>query len=128
MADIVDQEIANGRLEVVISGGAPYMDTLLKSGKENTIGSVIVDCTDFAMDEGCIAAELFTPTFYEAIHKLLKPGCSMSQQITHLCFTQSFTDRSNRGGFDVENIEIFSSVTPEYGGTGLLPLALCKKN
>jgi len=39
-----------------------------KAGK---IGAVIIDCTDFALDESSIAAELFTSSFYKQIHELL---------------------------------------------------------
>lgn len=63
-ADIVEQELAKGRLEVVIESGAVYMDKLFQSGHSGKIGAFIIDCTDFALDEDSLAAELFTPEFY----------------------------------------------------------------
>jgi len=123
MGEICDKEIKSGRLEVVISGGAPYMEELLKSGKEGTIGAVLVDCTDFALDEGTIAAELFTPKFYSTIHKLLTPGGGFSQQINKAYYQEAFTERAAKGGF--EQIDVYMSITPEYGGE--LPLAHCFK-
>ena len=126
----IEKYVAQGRLEIEINGGAEYMETLLKKGKENCIGGFIVDCTDFVDDtvnEKSIAAELFTSKFYNAIYKCLQPGSSMSQQISHLCFTQGFISRNTTGGFQKENIEIFRSETPEYGGPGFLPLGISKK-
>lgn len=117
------REIEKGRLEVVISGGAPYMEKLLAEGKGATVGGVIIDCTDFALDENSIAAELFTPKFYETIYKLLLPGGGFSQQITKPFYKQAFSDRAQKGGF--KNIDVFACVTPEYGGE--LPLAHCHK-
>jgi len=44
------------------------METLLTEGNgRGTVGAVIIDCTDFALDENSIAAELFTPFFYSQI-------------------------------------------------------------
>lgn len=61
-AEIIDREIKNGRLEVVIQSGAAHMEALLKENNgQGSIGAVIIDCTDFALDENSIAAELFTP-------------------------------------------------------------------
>lgn len=60
-AEIIDREIKNGRLEVVIQSGATHMEALLKDNGQGSIGAVIIDCTDFALDENSIAAELFTP-------------------------------------------------------------------
>jgi len=40
------------------------MENLIKSGQTNTIDAMIVDCTDFLLDENVIAAELFSPEFY----------------------------------------------------------------
>ena len=117
------REIEKGRLEVVIEGGAPYMERLLAQGKESTIGAVIIDCTDFALDENSIAAELFTPKFYETIYKLLMPGAGFSQQITKPFYRDAFSERASKGGF--EKIDVFMCITPEYGGE--LPLAHCFK-
>jgi hypothetical protein len=33
----------------------------IREEKRGKIDGVIIDCTDFALDEGSIAAELFTP-------------------------------------------------------------------
>ena len=126
----VDLNIASGRLEIIIGGGAEYMEKILKEGKEGMIGGVVVDCTDFvdsSINENSIAAELFTPKFYEAIFRLLQSGGSMSQNISHLCFTQGFIDRNTAGGFPKENIEFIKSLVPEYGGIGYCPLAISKK-
>jgi len=123
IGEICQQEIENGRLEVVIGGGSPFMEDLLGKGKEGTIGAVIVDCTDFALDEDSIAAELFTPQFYETIHKLLIPGGGFSQQITKPWYQDAFSERARKGGFS--RIEVRNSFTPEYGGE--LPLAFCYK-
>jgi spermidine synthase len=122
-ADIIEKELKTGRLEVVIKGGAEYMDELMASGKQGTIGSVVIDCTDFALDENSIAAELFTPKFYKSIFDLLEDGGVFSQQITKIFYKDAFTDRVRSGGFD--RPEIFMSITPEYGGE--LPLAIVRK-
>jgi len=124
IGEICNREIEKGRLEVVISGGAPYMEKLLQEGKEGTVGAVIIDCTDFALDENSIAAELFTPKFYSTIHKLLAPGAGFSQQITKPYYRDAFSERAYAGGFS--KIDVFSCITPEYGGE--LPLAHCFKN
>jgi spermidine synthase len=124
IGEVCQREIENGRLEVVIEGGASYMERLLQEGKESTVGAVIIDCTDFALDENSIAAELFTPKFYETIHKLLKAGAGFSQQITKPYYRDAFSERARKGGF--ESIDVYLSITPEYGGE--LPLAHCFKN
>lgn len=123
-ADIIAKERKTGKLEVVISGGAEYMEGLLKNGKEGKVASVIIDCTDFALDEDSIAASLFTPKFYKNIYDLLEQGASFSQHITKIYFKDAFTERINKGGFGEPFIH--NSQTPEYGGE--LPLAICKKN
>lgn len=51
------------------------LDEDKKAGK---IGAVIIDCTDFALDESSIAAELFTPSFYKQINQLLADGAGFS--------------------------------------------------
>jgi len=123
IGEICSKEIQSGRLEVVISGGAPYMEKLLSEGKANTVGAVIIDCTDFALDENSIAAELFTPKFYENIYQLLTPGGGFSQQITKPWYKQAFSERASKGGFKI--IDVHNCITPEYGGE--LPLAHCFK-
>jgi spermidine synthase len=123
-AEIIDKELVTGRLEVVIKGGAEYMDDLLSSGKQGKIGSVVIDCTDFALDENSIAAELFTPRFYRNIYDLLEDGGAFSQQITKIFYKDAFTERVRSGGFD--GAEFIMSSTPEYGGE--LPLAIVKKS
>lgn len=60
-AEIIDKEIATGRLEVLHMSGADFIDEQIKAGKQSTFGGVIVDCTDFALDENAIASELFSP-------------------------------------------------------------------
>lgn len=122
-ADVIEKELKTGRLEIVIKGGAEYMDELIASGKKGKVGSVIIDCTDFALDENSIAAELFTPKFYKNIHDLLEDGGAFSQQITKIFYKDAFTERVKSGGFD--RAEFIMSSTPEYGGE--LPLAIVKK-
>ena len=122
-ADVIERELKTGKLEVVYKGGAEYMDELLIAGKQGKIGSVVIDCTDFALDEDSISAELFTPKFYKNIHDLLEDGGSFSQQITKIYYKDAFTERVKSGGFD--RTEIVMSNTPEYGGE--LPLAIVKK-
>ena len=100
------------------------MEGLLKDGKEGKVATVIIDCTDFALDEDSIAASLFTPKFYKNIYDLLEQGASFSQHITKIYFKDAFTERINKGGFGEPFIH--NSQTPEYGGE--LPLAICKKN
>jgi len=124
IGEICQREIESGRLEIVIEGGASYMERLVQEGKESTVGAVIIDCTDFALDDNSIAAELFTPKFYETINKLLMQGSGFSQQITKLFYKDAFTERAQNGGF--ENINIFITSVPEYGGD--LPLAHCFKS
>jgi len=119
IGEICQKQIDIGRLEVVIEGGASYMERLFEQGKESTVGAVIIDCTDFALDENSIAAELFTPKFYETIYKLLMPGSGFSQQITKPFYRDAFTERAQKGGF--EKVDVYMSITPEYGGE--LPLA-----
>jgi len=123
IGDIVNRETKTGRFETVVSGGAPYMEKLLQEGQKGKVGGIIIDCTDFALDENSIAAELFTPKFYSTIYELLAPGGSFSQQITKIFYKDAFTERVNKGGF--KKVEIYNSITPEYGGE--LPLAFCHK-
>jgi len=123
IGDIIAREVESGRLEINIEGGAPYMERLLTNGKESTVDAIIIDCTDFLLDDNSIAAELFTPKFYKTIHSLLKPGCGFSQQITKPYYQDAFSERASKGGF--EHIDVFMSMTPEYGGE--LPLASCFK-
>jgi spermidine synthase len=123
VGDVVNKAIEDGRLEVVIEGGAPYMEGLLKNGKEGTVGGIIIDCTDFELNPDSISAELFTPQFYQHIYRLLKNGSGFSQQITKPYYREAFTERVQKGGF--EKIDVFMSITPEYGGE--LPLAHCFK-
>lgn len=123
IGEICNKEIKNERLEVVIEGGASYMERLLSQGKENSVGAIIIDCTDFALDENSIAAELFTPKFYSTIYKLLMPGAGFSQQITKPYYRDAFSERASKGGFT--KIDVYMSSTPEYGGE--LPLANCFK-
>jgi len=130
VGDSIDKWVEEGKLEIVVNGGAEYMADLVKSGLENSIGAFIVDCTDFVcydVIEGAPSAELFTPEFYGAVHKLMKPGAYMSQQISHDSFRQGFIDRNTGGGFKKENITFIRSEVPEYGGPGYLPLAMSMK-
>ena len=107
--------IGNDRLEVVIEDGSTYMKKLVEQGKEGTIGAVIVDCTDFALDENSIAASLFTPDFYESIYRILGSGGSgFVQQITKPYYEQAWSERVKKGGFD--KTQVIFSQTPEYGG------------
>ena len=118
-AEVIDKEIKNGRFEIYNEAGASFIDKKLIKEGEGCVGGVIIDCTDFALDEGSIAAELFTPAFYNQIHKLLKKGGIFSQQITNRHFKESFEERAGKGGFT--KFTHFISYTPEYGGE--LPLA-----
>ena len=72
-AEIIDKEVATGRLEVIHRSGAEFLDEQIKQGQKGTFGGVIVDCTDFALDENAIASELFSPQFYQNINDLLEP-------------------------------------------------------
>jgi spermidine synthase len=123
IGELCSKEIESGRLEVVIEGGATYMERLLNEGRESTVGGIIIDCTDFALDEDSIAAELFTPKFYENIYNLLLPGAGFSQQITKIFYKDAFTERARLGGF--EQVDVHMCPTPEYGGE--LPLAYANK-
>lgn len=130
VGDAIDNWISQGKLEVVVRSGAEYMESLSNNGLQNTIGGIIVDCTDFVPDlilEGGPSAELFSPNFYNSINKLLIPGGFMSQQISQLCFTQGFIDRNTKGGFLKENITIFKCEVAEYGGPGFVPLGFSQK-
>jgi spermidine synthase len=122
-AEIIEKEIETGRLEIVVKGGAEYMEELVSSGNKGKIGSVVIDCTDFALDENSIAAELFTPKFYRTINDLLEDGGFFSQQITKIFYKDAFTERIRSGGF--EKADFIMSSTPEYGGE--LPLAIVRK-
>lgn len=57
--------------------GAQYLEMLLPAS-QGRIGAIIIDCTDFALDENSLAAELFTPSFYKNLHDLLGPKGSFS--------------------------------------------------
>jgi len=116
--------IQKGRLNLVHKSGAHFIEELVQNGKENTVGAVIVDCTDFELNEDSIAAELYTPSFYENIYKLLIPGCGFSQHISGAWYAQAFMERASKGGF--RNIEVFDCETPEYGME--LPLVSCFKD
>jgi spermidine synthase len=78
-ADIVDVEIANGRLEVVIESGATYLEQLQARGSNGKVDCFIIDCTDCTLDDGSIASELFTSDFYRNLYELLSPGSGFSQ-------------------------------------------------
>ncbi len=123
IGDTCSKNIESGRLEVVISGGAPYMEKLIKEGKAGSVSAVVIDCTDFALDENSISAELFTPRFYQNIYDLLGEGCGFSQQITKPFYRDAFAERATAGGF--KKIDVYTTTTPEYGGE--LPLAHCFK-
>jgi spermidine synthase len=86
---------------------------------------VIIDCTDFALNEDSLASELFTPDFYSKIFQLLSPGAGFSQQITDLICKDEFTRRASLGGFSNNLPGIVMAKTPEYGGE--LPIAYCHK-
>jgi S-adenosylmethionine decarboxylase proenzyme len=116
--------IGNDRLEVVIEDGSAYMKKLLDEGKEGSVGAVVIDCTDFALDEDSIAASLFTPEFYNNIFRLLGSGCGFVQQITKPFYEEAWSERVKKGGFD--KTQIIFSQTPEYGGE--LPLGTSFKN
>ena len=58
---MIENEIANKRLEIFSESGATFIERMVKEGKQDTLDAVIIDCTDFADDENSIAAELFTP-------------------------------------------------------------------
>ncbi len=122
-ADVIHRELLTGRLEVIVKGGAEYMDELLASGNQGKVGSVVIDCTDFALDENSIAAELFTPRFYRNIYDLLEDGGCFSQQITKMFYKDAFAERVRCGGFDY--LDFIMSSTPEYGGE--LPIAIVRK-
>lgn len=59
-AQFVDEAIENGRLEVVIKNGAEYLKTLKSQNFNEKISSLIIDCTDFEIDDNSIASELFS--------------------------------------------------------------------
>jgi len=123
-ADVIHKELETGRLEVIVKGGAEYMGELLASGvNQGKVSSVVIDCTDFALDENSIAAELFTPRFYRNIYDLLEDGGCFSQQITKIFYKEAFSERVRSGGF--EYMDFIMSSTPEYGGE--LPIAIVKK-
>jgi len=125
-AEIVAAEIASGRLEVVIESGATYLSKLYTDpGRHGKVGGVIVDCTDFALNEDSLSSELFTPDFYKEIFHLLESGGGFSQQITDLVCKDEFTKRAKLGGFEGHGMGIIMAATPEYGGE--LPIAYCFK-
>lgn len=124
-ADVIHKELEAGRLEVIVKGGAEYMEELLATGTyQGKVGSVVIDCTDFALDENSIAAELFTPRFYRNIYDLLEDGGCFSQQITKIFYKDAFAERVRSGGFNY--VDFIMSSTPEYGGE--LPIAIVKKS
>lgn len=55
------------------------MDRLLELGHKGKIGAIIIDCTDFALNEDSLASELFTPEFYKKIFNLLSAEAGFSQ-------------------------------------------------
>ena len=122
-ADVIKKELNSGRLEVIVKGGAEYMEDLLVNNNQGKIGAIIIDCTDFALDENSIAAELFNPRFYRNIYELLEDGGVFSQQITKIFYKEAFSERVRTGGFN--HLDFIMSSTPEYGGE--LPLAIVKK-
>lgn len=124
IGEIIEKELSSGRLEIKIMGGAEYMAELLEQGKAGTVGAVVIDCTDYALDENSIAASLFTKKFYSSIHELLEKDGGFSQQITKIFYKEAFTNRVNSSGFN--DVDIILSQTPEYGGE--LPLAVCYKH
>ena len=99
------------------------MEDLLVNNNQGKIGAIIIDCTDFALDENSIAAELFNPRFYRNIYELLEDGGVFSQQITKIFYKEAFSERVRTGGFN--HLDFIMSSTPEYGGE--LPLAIVKK-
>ena len=119
----INKEIKNGRLEIIIESGFKYINNLILKGFNNFLDGIIIDCTDFALDENSLSAELYTIEFYNNINKLLKNECFFSQQITKLFYKEEFRKRINKSGF--EKIEFIISQTPEYGGE--LPIAICQK-
>ena len=74
----IEQEKANGRLEINVESGLTYMQRLVEEGMSHKIGAVIVDCTDFSPEEDSVSAELFTVDFYLAINELLEPHCGFA--------------------------------------------------
>ena len=102
------------RLEIVIENGAWFMDKLLKEGNENSVGAVIIDCTDFLLDKDSFCAELFESDFYQTVYKLLEVGSPFVQQITKSYYQPSVVERAVKGGFN--KVEIHKSISPEYGG------------
>jgi len=123
MGETCNKELESGRFEVVIGGGAGYLEKLLQEGKESTVSAIVVDCTDWVLDEDSVAAELYTPKFYETIYKMLVPGGGLCQQITRPFYIQSFSERAKKGGF--ESVDVSLVMVPEYGGE--YPLAYCFK-
>lgn len=122
VGEIVKKAAMENRLVEVYESGAEFVNKLALTG-ESTIDAVIIDCTDFELNEDLIAAELYTPSFYRNIYKLLKPGAGFSQQITGIWFKEAFSKRAMEGGF--KKYEVFQCDTPEYGCD--LPLAFCNK-
>lgn len=120
----IKEAVKDERLEVIVENGATYMQRLLEQGKAGSVGGIIIDCTDFALDEDSIAAELFTPEFYRTIYELLGEGCGFVQQITKPIFEKAFSERVLQGGF--RKTDVIMSETPEYGG--FLPLGRAFKN
>jgi spermidine synthase len=113
--DNIQKYIEDGRLEIVIDSGASYMKKLIKVRDETNVGAIIIDCTDFALDESSLAAELFSIEFYENIYQLLTFGSGFSQQIS-LNIYEDFSNKVvKKGGF--LQTEFYKSVTPEYGGS-----------
>jgi len=118
IGDVCEKEIQNGRLEIEVNSGLLYLQQLIKQNKQNTVGAIIVDSTDFVLEENSIASELFTPEFYSVIYRLLIEGCGFSQQINEPSYIDSFKERVKIGGFS--KIDAFVLQTVEYGGTNSL--------
>lgn len=121
--EIIEKSKNSGRLEIIINGGAAYMEELLNYGKQGTVGAVVIDCTDFELNEDSLAAELYSSKFYTSIYSLLNAKGGFSQQITKHFYKDAFYERASKGGF--KTLDVIDSNTPEYGYP--LPLASCFK-
>ena len=77
-AEIIERELLSKRLEIFTQSGVAFIERMVRDNGSNSLDAVIIDCTDFALDEESIAAELFSPQFYSHIHQLLKPGAGFS--------------------------------------------------
>jgi len=117
----VSSLINNGRLIIKIGSGFDYIKQMAIMNQK--IGAVIVDCTDFALDEDSLAAELYSTEFYSNLYQVLEIGSCFSQQFTKPHYRNEFEIRARSGGFN--NINVIVSITPEYGGE--VPIAICTK-